>query len=179
MIGLVYVDRAELFSAIETYQRDRKWAKEDAKGPMIKGMKNGEWKTYFKNGRLASVENYKNDTLNGPRIFYFPDGQCQSRMNYKMGIQVDSFFFYSSNGKVSHQGFSNPQGKDEGPFKIYHDNGQLSQIGQYVNGYMDGEFRSFYKSGKLKEVQYYKMNKKTGTWIQLSEAGDTIKVEHN
>ncbi len=181
IIGIVaayiYIYRGQLVNDLKITQRDREWTTVEPQGQLVGGRKNGEWKTYFENGRLAKIENYLNDTLHGQNITYRPSGQYYIRCNYHKGALVDSFFIYHPNGNLNSAEFIDKNGKHQGVFKIYHDNGQLRQLGQMVDGHLDGEIKMFYQSGKLKEVNYYRQRQKTGKWIWLSENGDTTKIE--
>lgn len=53
----IFIYRGQLTNDFKIAQRDREWAKDEPQGQLVDGRKNGEWKTYFKNGRLAKVEN--------------------------------------------------------------------------------------------------------------------------
>ena len=41
------------------------------------GVKNGEYKTYYDNDNLKTVDNYKNGKLNGVSKSYFENGQLK------------------------------------------------------------------------------------------------------
>src|SRR5215216_4795769 len=69
-----------------------------SKGAVVSGKKQGEWKTFYRNGKLARIENYYNDTLNGKFFSYAPDGMLRSKGTHKMGVIVDSFYLYLANG---------------------------------------------------------------------------------
>ncbi len=157
--------------------REWKWRKEEPQGKSINGLKNGEWRTYFKNGKLADISDYLNDTLHGPSISYTPEGLNNGRCSYYHGILSDSIFLYHSNGRINYVNYRDKNGVSQGIFKVFYENGQLSQIGKNVDGKFDGEFRTFFESGELKTIEFYKMGERIGTWISLSKTGDTTKVE--
>ena len=50
---------------------------------------------------------------------------------------------------------ANSFGKKEGIYKSYHDNGQLWEEINYINGKMNGIYKSYYSNGELEfEVNY-------------------------
>ena len=177
VVALIYFRRESLISDFKREQRQIEWEKNEPQGQLINGHKNGEWKTFFKNGQLARAENYINDTLHGKQISFTPEGHFNSRAKYNMGVKVDSFFLYHSNGRINSEEFKDSLGRMHGLFKIYDSNGQTIQIGQSIHGEFDGEFRTFFNTGQLKTIKYYKLGEPTGQWIEFSDKGDTIKVE--
>lgn len=150
----------------------------EPKGKTVAGKKEGEWKTFYLNGNLKSIENYKNDTLNGPKVAYGPNENLRAKYFYKMGIMVDSFIMYHSNGKINSLEWKDENGKSQGVFKIFHENGLLSQIGKHKDGHLDDTSRTFYENGKAKEIEFYKDNKKNGTWLYYAQNGNLIKAEN-
>ena len=42
-----------------------------------------------------------------------------------------------------------------GELKLYHDNGQLKQVGKYVKGEMEGEWKFYHDNGQLEEEGKY------------------------
>src|SRR5690606_17458969 len=101
LVALVYINRGQLTREFKFRQSEKEWEKEEPRGQINDGKKIGEWTTYFKNGQIASVENYKNDTLHGRQIHYTPSGRYNLRANYRMGVKVDSFFLYTGNGDLN------------------------------------------------------------------------------
>lgn len=177
LVTFIYINQGQLMREFRFAQSEKEWEKEEPKGQINIGQKNGEWTTYFKSGQLASVENYKNDTLHGRQIHYTPSGRYNLRANYKMGVKVDSFFLYTGNGDLNLEEYRDSTGKQQGTFKVYDTNGQIIQVGNYKDGKFDGQFKTFYSTGQLKAIEHYRMNERIGKWIELSDKGDTLKTE--
>ena len=57
-------------------------------------------------------------------------------------------------------------GKWDGPFESYHDNGQLRRKGTYKDGVEDGPVEEYYDSGQLYEKGAYKGGGKCGEWFE-------------
>ena len=51
--------------------------------------------------------------------------------------------------------------QDDGPYKTYHDNGQIETIGQHKNGERVGEWKDFYPNGNLREEYSFTKDEKT------------------
>ncbi len=65
-------------------------------------------------------------------------------------------------------------GKWDGPFESYHDNGQLRRKGTYKDGVEDGPVEEYYDSGQLYEKGAYKDGGKCGEWF---EEGETVTYD--
>ena len=150
----------------------------EPKGKILAGKKEGEWKTYYSNGYIKTLENYKNDTLNGPKISYRPDKSLRAKSFYRKGVVVDSFILYHSNGKINSAEWRGENGKSQGVFKIYHENGLLSQVGKHRDGNLDDTSKTFFENGILKEMEFYQNNQRNGTWKYYTKDGKLSKVEN-
>ncbi|PVH25403.1 toxin-antitoxin system YwqK family antitoxin [Sphingobacterium corticibacter] len=144
---------------------------------MIDGKKQGEWKVYYLNGQLKSLENYTNDTLDGKVFYYGPNGILRSKASYKMGVAVDSFIMYHTNGNINLAEWRDDRGKSQGVFRVYYDSGQLSQIGTKKDGHFEDTCRTFYKNGKPREMKVYQNNLRNGIWVYYNEDGEVVQTE--
>ena len=127
----------------KTWYNDFQSSTQSQEGEIVNNKKQGEWKVYYQNGNLKTIENFKNDTLNGSYISYHSNGKIRSRSVYKMGIQVDSVFMYHSNGRINLAEWKDKNGKGQGTFKIYHENGQLSQVAKYMDGHLHDTSKAY------------------------------------
>jgi antitoxin component YwqK of YwqJK toxin-antitoxin module len=71
-------------------------------GMIIDGKKEGEWSTFFSNGRLLSKSYFKAGLLNGPFKSYQSNGDVRSVGSYKNGKRSGQWVTYQSNGDVWH-----------------------------------------------------------------------------
>jgi antitoxin component YwqK of YwqJK toxin-antitoxin module len=62
-------------------------------------------------------------------------------------------------------------GKYEGQFKLYHDNGQLHYKTFIKNSLREGQYISYYENGVILEKGVYKKNIKEGTWYSYYDNG--------
>lgn len=146
-------------------------------GTTTNGKKQGEWKTYYTNGQIAKIENYLNDTLNGQLVYYDDKGNIKGKLFYRMGVKADSSKMYFPNGQANLEEWKDSSGKTQGLFKVYHLNGQLSQIGYMKDNYLDDTCKTFFDNGQLKTIEFYKDRKKEGTWQYFSKNGNLIRTE--
>ncbi len=56
-----------------------------SKGVYNDGLKQGEWKKYYSNGKEFIIANYINDTLEGKVVSYYKNGSIQAENDYLKG----------------------------------------------------------------------------------------------
>ena len=151
---------------------------QSAVGKTENGKKNGEWKSYYKNGQVAKIECYVNDTLNGTCSYFGENGEIKQKVSYNMGTTVDSFITYFQNGNPNLEEWKDSNGRTQGLFRVYHPNGQLSQLGHMNDDYLDDTCKTFFDNGQPRTIEYYKKRKKEGAWQYFSARGKLIKTEH-
>ena len=62
-------------------------------------------------------------------------------------------------------------GKREGEWKKYHDNGKLKSIGSYKDGKRDGEWKWYYENGKLEKIGVFKNGNQQDALTYYDETG--------
>jgi antitoxin component YwqK of YwqJK toxin-antitoxin module len=70
---------------------------------------------------------------------------------------------YYDNGQLSSK-VSYKDGKQNGIWERYYDNGQLDMRGSFKDGKLDGIWESYWNNGQLLYKGYYKNDKKDGIW---------------
>ena len=68
----------------------------------VKNIKQGYFKSFHQNGKIASEKYYVNDTLDGPEKLYYPGGQLYGEFKLKKGIYDGNFKYYFENFSVNH-----------------------------------------------------------------------------
>ena len=68
-------------------------------------------------------------------------------------------------------------GKPEGEWIEYYENGGLLSKGNYKNGELDGEFLYYYENGQLKEKGNFKDGKKEGEYLNYYQNGQLKRTE--
>jgi antitoxin component YwqK of YwqJK toxin-antitoxin module len=161
-----------------TFSCKNKMSKPISTGKLINGRKEGLWKIYDENGILREYNSYKNDTLNGPQITFDKNGKIYTKAHRKMGIFVDSFLLYYDNGQISNESWFNSSGRQQGVYKMYHNNGQLKAIGYSVNGENEGRVKGYDENGHLEYVEYCKSKLKERSVTYFNEKGIGLKIEY-
>jgi uncharacterized protein len=140
----VYRIETDKFSTMTEY---------DTAGQVINIVKlnngNGKYTSRYPNGKLHSECDYVNGDMEGPSIFYFPDGSKQAISHYKHGVLDSNYVAYNYGGKVRAEGRYKLNEK-EGAWKYYTPQGILYCTEDY-------------KSGKLVKTSFYFKNGKTDT----------------
>jgi antitoxin component YwqK of YwqJK toxin-antitoxin module len=86
-------------------------------------------------------------------IHFFLDRQCAEF--YEDGKKEGEYKSWYDNGQLYTQGLYK-DGKKEGEHKIWHDNGQLYTQGLYKDGKKEGEHKIWYRDGQLFTQGLYK-----------------------
>ena len=72
----------------------------------------------------------------------------------------------------------NINGKREGKWISYYENGQIKKEGNYMNGWYYGSWNSYYENGQIESKENFSNQKREGKWISYYENGQ-IKTEGN
>ncbi len=127
--------------AIETLE------KREADKPKEK--KNGEIKSYFKNGKIKTRINYINDVKDGAAVTYYENGNIKLSMFYKNGVKDGPASYYYENGKIYRES-NYVDGELDGIRKNY-ENGRLTAEEPYKKGQTGKGLKEYFTSGKLKK----------------------------
>ena len=91
---------------------------------------------------------------------------------FREGIHYKKFSDVPFSGKVTGEKQGTLQnGKEEGPWVRYHENGQLGDKGDYKNGKKEGPWVHYHENGQLGAKADYKNGKKEGPWVYYHENG--------
>lgn len=114
-------------------------------GLYINTKKDSVWRYFNEEGLLVLEEGYTFDVLNGVQRSYFPNtGKLVEEITFK-------------------------DGKKNGPWQRWFDNGKLWSKGAYVNDELEGEYEMNYPDGKAKLRGLYKQGMRMGVWIDFNE----------
>ena len=158
------------------------------------GLKQGVWKTFHPNDKIAIESNYLNDTLSGYYKEFDMNGKIIKLEKYSFGkLLADSLVseanpikwvedFYE-NGKVKFKG-GYKDGLPIGLHKEYPQDGaviigkEYDENGLFLgegivdeNDKKQGSWKYYYETGELKSQGAFKDNLKTGEWIFYYQDG--------
>ncbi|MFT5600937.1 MAG: TonB family protein [Flavobacteriales bacterium] len=128
------------------------------------GNKTGVWKNWDTYGNSAFSGEYVNGNMNGEWLYYFPNGEIQSKENYEHGSKIGHWEEWHENGKLNGGGYYKSDLKT-GEWIWYYDNGQLITTYNYnEQGKEIGEHISWHKGGEKKCEGKFKNGNKEGEW---------------
>ena len=115
-------------------------------------------------------------------VLLFPTlalGETMDDLVYRDDLYYKKFtvvpFTGNITGKTEQGAFRN--GKKDGPWVYYHDNGRLSYKGNYKDGNQDGPWVYYHSNGQLWHKGTYKDGKRDGPRVSYSSDGSEMVVE--
>lgn len=115
----------------------------------------GKWQYFQPDGKTLLIEeNYENGVLNGEFKSYYKTGKITEILNYKNGKLHGNSKRYADNGKLLDD-LTYYEGKLQGLAKYYNVEGQLIYSGNYENDEKVGEWE-YFENGKLENVNKLK-----------------------
>jgi len=115
--------------------------------------KDSIWTNWDKQGRLSSKETYENDSLNGPKVIFYPPVEQGVKTQRPMTI------YHYKNGQL------------HGEYKEYFDSGKLKATGTYENGKKVGIWESYHVDGGKMTLERYKNGIRHGWCIAYTKSG--------
>jgi antitoxin component YwqK of YwqJK toxin-antitoxin module len=83
--------------------------------------------------------------------------------------------FYLSDAKFEEGNYID--GKKDGPWKLWHENGQLAKTENYVNGQLDGQWSTVNDKGVRQSDVSFKAGKRDGKWVTYGDDGKQIREQ--
>lgn len=135
---------------------------------------NGAKTDYYYDGYSIQAEyTLKNGLLNGTLKSYYQNGNLKKTGNYINGKENGLFKEYNEDGSISIE-YNMKNGEMNGAFKTYYENGQVKKTGSFLNGKGNGNFKEYAENGDL-EVTYSKINDEYDGLLTIYEAGKVAK----
>ncbi|OSY88258.1 hypothetical protein WH52_05625 [Tenacibaculum holothuriorum] len=117
-----------------------------SEGYMLGKNRVGEWKYYFSNGKIFSIENYAEGKLQGLLKNYYPNGKVTEETHYENGKKNGLSKVYTDDGTLLEE-LTFKDNVLNGPAKYYDLKGQIKESGAYKDGERHGEWE-FYVDGE-------------------------------
>nr|NQU90720.1 hypothetical protein [Bacteroidota bacterium] len=151
----------------ESFLLDSTWKFYNDTGTVVliinykKGQKNGLRVTYREKEIIA--ENFTNDLKQGPTTYYYPDSTIFKTINFVDGREDGMTKEFAQDGRVItittyKKGFVvsrekinriDGEGRKQGFWKFFYDNGHVKNEGKYLNDLKNGYFKEYNENGKL------------------------------
>ena len=95
---------------------------------------------------------------------------------YRDGIYYKKFSDVPFTGKITGEEKGKlKNGKKDGSWVKYWDNGQLNYKGDFKNGKSEGSWIGYWDNGQLMYKGYYKNGKSDGSWVSYKQDGTVWK----
>ena len=163
------------------------------------GMLNGQYKEYDSLGNVSLVLNYldgniveETDTSSFDveiRNEYDQNGNVTFSGTYKMGIPVGIHRWFDNQGNVVKallynekgseigEGIITMEGRKEGEWTSFYENGTVKSKGRYTGNLETGIWNYYSASGKLEQTGEYKNGKYEGLWTWFYDNGNVKREE--
>lgn len=70
-------------------------------GYIKKGKRNGQWNSFYENGKPWSENNYKDGVLNGPTTTWYENGNVRYKGTYANGVEYGVWTYWDESGQQS------------------------------------------------------------------------------
>ncbi|MFO1094865.1 MAG: hypothetical protein U0992_16410 [Planctomycetaceae bacterium] len=156
----------------------------------VNGKPDGEVRSVSADGKVISIEHYRNGVLNGLRQRFYPNGERFSELRFDNGVAQGTEYVYFLNGLLASK-TDIIDGLPHGTSEIYFDNGFPCVRSPYVGGLLDGQ-RSHYRpddvcfaivtwsEGKLVSQQFLQLEVTSADVAEIQRRGEfsTRLVDH-
>ncbi|MCF8302400.1 MAG: hypothetical protein K9I94_03920 [Bacteroidales bacterium] len=162
------------------------------------GLKDGYFKQYDRDGNLQKVEKYVNGELQEDAqevvdleiiTDYYPDGSVKTVGTYKDGVpqgirrEYDkegniSQAYIFKNGQIIGEGIIKENGKKNGSWVSYYQNGKIKARGTYDDNVKVGKWTYYYPNGQVEQTgRYNNKGKPDGDWTWYYQSGNVLREE--
>lgn len=174
---LVSVDNKEVKQGV--YRAMHLDGSKKIEGEYTKGMMNGTWTYWSKNGKKIEVTEYKNDKKSGmSQAWSANSGKLIYKGGYKDGKPIGTHQKWYDDGKKLSEAVFTIKGDDTLMEEIHwHINNQKKAHYHYINGQHDGSYERWFMDGKPQETGMYQKGKSVGEWKSWDNKGkETVRT---
>lgn len=119
-------------------------------GGYVNGKPMGEWQYFNRRGSVIEKRNFKDGNFEGDNTFYH-EGKVYFVNNYKNDVLIKSTYFDPKGNVIGSSGHST----GTFPTKAYFPDGQLASEGQYRKGKIDGRWKYYFPGGAKRSEFVY------------------------
>lgn len=136
----------------------------------------GKVVSYNKEGTLVGEAHFEHGTYHG-KTMETDDNGYQTIKNYNHGkLEGDYRRSYSGGTKQEEGKYAN-EGKKNGKWTIWYENGNIKTVEHYSNGKLDGKKLNYFEEGHLQTEEEYANDKRHGKQIIYDETPGVILSE--
>jgi antitoxin component YwqK of YwqJK toxin-antitoxin module len=140
-----------------------------------RGLKQGPWKHFYRNGNLKAQGRYRDDLKVGEWKYFYPEeNKLEQIGSYVKGEPDGEWLWYFPNGELWRvENFFN--GREDGISIEYNDTGAVIAKGQYIDGFREGLWTL--KINDHREEGKYFEGQRTGTWRSYYLSNNQLRFE--
>ncbi|MFN4952311.1 MAG: toxin-antitoxin system YwqK family antitoxin [Flavobacteriales bacterium] len=135
------------------------------------GKINGEFKTFFKNGNIETIETDINGIANGAYRKYFENGKLKEEGNFNNNKVHGIVKKYNESGNLLYE-VNCDKGIKNGIEREFFTSGITKKEFQYKNGKQDGLCKDYYENGNIKSEITMRNDKEHGPFKSYFENGN-------
>ena len=131
----------------------------------------GTRKTYFADGKLRSLAEYKSGLKHGEFTLFKPNGQLRKTGFYKNGLMdstwQETFIIIDTTYQITQF----KDGLKSGKFKEFYPEGNISMKGEFKDNFKDGYWEYYFVNGKFDMKGGFKKDVQDGYWEYFYPSG--------
>lgn len=155
-------------------KRSGTWSVDHGKreeGCIVDRQRDGEWRGYFDDARIAWTANYDGGSETGEHVDYHPTGEVLRRGTYIADIPAGTHEFRGTAGERF--GASTVIGGD-GAWQQFFPTGKLAEEGRFKGGKREGVWRTYDKRGQMLTEIAWKAGKAHGPFRENYASGELM-----
>jgi antitoxin component YwqK of YwqJK toxin-antitoxin module len=151
-----------------------------SKGTYINQMKEGKWQFFSAStdGYLISEENYTANLRNGQSFKFYPDNTIAESVSYHNDLRNGEWKQYYHGGAICLKSYY-VDGKLEGTYEVWFENGRPEFSGKYKNDAREGFWLMYNSDGTLKYRIEYKGGVTNDTRVDIDMSDYLDSLEKN
>ena len=111
----------------------------------------------------------------GTAYAYFPDGKTVfTKSDFVDGKQQGEYIEYFQNGNVNYK-YSFKNGIEDGEWIWNNEAGQLLKKENYKDGQLNGEWITYYDNGQIRVKGQFENGEEVGEWLAYDEEGKQVE----
>lgn len=169
---LMYVGKFDNGKPIGTFKRYNPEGKKIAQMDHSQNFTNVT--LFYDNGQKKAVGKYKNQKKDSTWVFYTEDGYKINTIEFHEDLKTGKEQKFYRNGQCS-EIIPWTNNEKHGIYKQFYPDGTKKMEAAYQQGERHGRTSYYHPNGKLASSGLYSINLKSGSWIFLSEKGDTLE----
>jgi antitoxin component YwqK of YwqJK toxin-antitoxin module len=140
-------------------------------------LKEGDFTRFYPSGAKFEEAHYSKDSLDGERKTFYENGKIQTLERYKNGQYEGVFKSYYDDGSLQQEG-QYVKNEMSGELKTYYKGGQVKEIVMMAHNLENGPFKEFYENGKIKAEGFYRNgDTENGELREYNSNGELTKIK--